>query len=116
MKSAGVSRVTPLPVSNEPDLLKSARSLLEGLERNTITEKDARFFFSELTKKLEAEAGKFGSWKESHRADLFKALADLRGYGYKANLPKDLQERPVETGAMQIWRLAQRALGIDDRV
>lgn len=110
---ADVEETEDVAIRIGPDLLNDARDLLVGLKDRAFDDRAVREKWSELLAAFEKERlDNFASWEEEHKAELFKILGELRGYGFKVAIPAVLRERPVSDVAQTMWREGFRLIGV----
>lgn len=102
-----------VPQRSEPHLIAHTRDLLQGLKLRSLDEPAAMGLWNSIEQTLKQEGNShFAGWDEQQKAELYRMISELRGYGYKTVIPADLRSRPQDPVAFSMWKVAERALGI----
>ncbi|MBI4280769.1 VWA domain-containing protein [Candidatus Uhrbacteria bacterium] len=92
-----------------PALLDQAERFLAQANSGIETEADWRSLQDALT--AERQTSVFRPWSEPDRARLYWILAELQTFGYRMEIPTELESEPVDVDARRLWLRARESLG-----
>ena len=98
----------------EPTLLREVREFFSQVRNGVLDSTGGSTTWGEISNALKAEGVRgFAGWLESDRALLYKLITELRGFGFSVELPSELRAKPHDGTAIQLWREAERNIGVE---